>query len=150
MNKLINLTNWLCILIVLVIACTVNEGVYGRWNAYQNNHMFSDIINIVKLHTKEGSNFPYYTLIYDNNYHASACQQNAENKNVCVSLLLKTTNIHPTDEISSVVAAPIDGKEYELKTKLEYKLGYNLLHWTMTFPNQNNKTLTQVFRRDWF
>jgi len=150
MKKLINLVNWLCIVVVLVIASTVNEGIYGKWYAYKDQPIFSDTINIVKLRTKEGSNFPYYTLIYDNNYHASACQQDEKLKDVCVSLLLKTTNIHPTDEISSVVAAPLDGRDYELTTKLEHKVGYNLLYWVMTFPQHNNQKLVQVFRRNWF
>ncbi|MBQ8465763.1 MAG: hypothetical protein IJ545_07130 [Alphaproteobacteria bacterium] len=150
MQKLINLANWLCVAVVLFIASTVNEGIYGQWKNTSDVTVFSDKINIVKLRTREGSNFPYYTLIYDDNFHASACQKNQDNKDICLSLLLKTTNIHPTDEISSVIAAPIDNRDYILSTNLEHRLGYNLLHWKMTFPQHNNQQIEQTFRRDWF
>lgn len=150
MQKIITLVSGICIVIILVIACTVNEGIYGRWVSTSPNNVFAKDINIVKLRTKEGANFPYYTLIYDENFHASACQKDDNNQNICISLLLKTTNIHPTDEISSVVAAPFEGKEYILNTRLEYKLGYTLLYWEINFPQYNKQKTTLVLRRNWF
>ena len=150
MQKIITLVSGICILIILFIACTANEGIYGEWETVSSDGLFQNDINVVKLRAKEGANFPYYTLIYDKNFYASACQNDNDNKIVCISLLLKTTNIHPTDEISSVVAAPFEGKEYILNTRLEYKLGYTLLYWEMTFPQYNNQTTTQIFRRNWF
>ena len=80
----------------------------------------------------------------------TAVTKSSDNKEVCLSMLLKTTHIHPTDEISSVIAAPLKGKDYLLDTKIEYKFGYTLLHWIMTFPDRNNQQITQIFRRDWF
>ena len=150
MEKIINIASFLCVIIILIVACTVNEGVYGKWSAYDDVPMFSKNINIVKLRTREGSNFPYYTLIYDDDFHASACQKSPDNKESCLSMLLKTTHIHPTDEISSVIAGPLKGRDYILNTKIEYKFGYTLLHWIMTFPDRNNQQITQLFRRDWF
>lgn len=150
MRKMINLIGLLCVAIVIIIACTVNEGIYGAWKNISEQQVFGETINIVRLRTREGANFPYYTLIYDDNYHASACQKDEDGQDVCLSLLLKTINIHPTDEISSVVAAPLEGQDYELKTRFEHHLGYNLLYWTMIFPQHNNQQLTQVFRRSWF
>jgi len=150
MQKIITLVSGICIVIILVIACTVNEGIYGHWVSTLPNNMFAKDINIVKLRTKDGANFPYYTLIYDENFHASACQKDDTNQNVCISLLLKTTNIHPTDEISSVVAAPFEGKEYILNTRLEYKLGYTLLYWEMYFPQYDKQKVTLVLKRNWF
>jgi len=150
MQKIITLVSGMCIVIILAIACSVNEGIYGKWEAVSSDGLFQNDINIVKLRTKDGANFPYYTLIYDKNFYASACQNDDKNETVCMSLLLKTTNIHPTDEISSVVAAPFEGKEYILNTRLEYKLGYTLLYWDMTFPQYNNQKITQILRRYWF
>ena len=149
MQKLITLANWLCVITVLFIACTVNEGIYGQWYNTGDVTLFGDKINIVKLRAKDGANFPYYTLIYDDDFHASACQRGSEDKNICVSMLLKTTNIHPTDEISSVIAAPLNGRDYELKTSIEHRFGYNLLYWEMTFPEYHNQQIIQVFRRNW-
>jgi len=149
MQKIIGFISAICILIILIIACSVNEGIYGEWRAEEPMTVFRNEVNIVRLRTKDGAHFPFYTLIYDDNYHASACQSD-DNRMLCMSLLLKTTNIHPTDEISSVVAAPFEGRDYELKTRLEYKLGYSLLYWEMTYPQYNNQTITQIFRRDWF
>ena len=150
MEKVINIASFLCVIIVLIIACTVNEGIYGQWSLFSEPSIFENNINIVKLRTREGSNFPYYTLIYDNNFHASACQTSPDNQEICLSMLLKTNHIHPTDEISSVIAAPLKGKDYLLSTKIEYKFGYTLLYWIMTFPDRNNQKITQIFRRNWF
>ncbi|MBR1604534.1 MAG: hypothetical protein IJ660_00320 [Alphaproteobacteria bacterium] len=150
MQKFINFASFFCAFIVLIIACTVNEGIFGRWENISHDKFFSDIINIVKLRSKEGANFPYYTLIYDNNFYASACQQAEQDRTFCVSFLLKTVNIHPTDEISSVIASPLKDRDYLVTTKLENKLGYTLLHWQMTFPESNNQVITQTFRRNWF
>ena len=150
MEKIINIASFLCVIIILYIACTVNEGIYGKWSSVGDIQIFSDTVNIVKLRTKEGSNFPYYTLIYDDNFHASACQTSPDNKEVCLSMLLKTTHIHPTDEITSVIAGPLEGRDYILNTKIEYKLGYTLLSWIMTFPDHNNQQIIQTFRRNWF
>ena len=150
MQKFINFISVFCVIIILIIACTVNEGIYGRWDNISENKFFTDIINIVKLRSKEGANFPYYTLIYDDNFHASACQQADEDKTFCVSFLLKTINIYPTDEISSVIASPLKDRDYLVTTKLEDKIGYTLLHWQMTFPENNNQIITQTFRRNWF
>ena len=150
MQKFINFASFFCVFIVLIIACTVNEGIYGRWTNISEDKFFDDVINIVKLRTKKGSNYPYYTLIYDNDFHASACQQSEDDKTVCVSFLLKTIHIDPTDEISSVIAAPSQDRDYLVTTKLEDKLGYTLLHWQMTFPDDADKVITLTFRRDWF
>lgn len=150
MQKIINIASFLCVIIVLVIACTVNEGIYGEWRNVSDTPFYADVINIVKLRTKEGANFPYYTLIYDNDYQASACQKTLEKKTICLSLLLKTTNIHPTDEISSVIAAPLTKRNYQLETQIDYRLGYTLLHWKMTFPQYDNSIIDLTFRRDWF
>ena len=150
MQKFINIAGLLCVLIVLVIACTVNEGMYGEWRNVSETPFYSSVINIVKLRTKEGANFPYYTLIYDDDYQASACQKSAPDKTICLSLLLKTTKIHPSDEISSVVASPLPKRNYELKTHLDYRLGYTLLHWNMTFPQYNDTQISLAFRRNWF
>ena len=150
MQKFINFMSVFCVIIVLVIACTVNEGIYGRWKNISEDAFFSQVINIVKLRAKEGSNFPYYTLIYDDNFHASACQQNEQNQAFCVSFLLKTVNIHPTDEITSVIAAPLKDRDYQLTATLENKFGYTLLHWQMTSPENKNLIITQTFRRNWF
>lgn len=150
MQKIIQLVSVLCTVIVLIIACTVNEGIYGAWRVTDETPIFDSNINIVKLRTKEGANFPYYTLIYDENYHGAACQQNNDGQNLCLSLLLKTTNIHPSDEISSVVAAPIEDRYYELESRVEHHLGYNLLYWKMRFLKHGNQEITQIFRRNWF
>lgn len=149
MQKIINSISLLCVVIILIIATTVNEGMYGTWLNEDGQQIFEGNVNIVKLRAKDGAHFPHYTLIYDENYHASACQKNDEEQVVCLSLLLKTTNIHPSDEISSVVAAPLNNRDYILETKIEYHLGYNLLLWKMMFPQYNNQVLTQVFRRNW-
>lgn len=150
MEKIINIASFMCVILILIIACTVNEGIYGKWSSFGDTPVFGDNVDIVKLRTKEGANFPYYTLIYDNDFHASACQKSPEDKEICLSMLLKTTHIHPTDEITSVIAAPLKGKDYLLESKIEYKFGYTLLHWTMTFPDRHNQQITQTFRRDWF
>ena len=150
MQKIINIASFLCVFIVLLIACTVNEGIYGKWQAKGDTKIFDKEINIVKLRTREGANFPYYTLIYDNNYHGSACQTAENKKEFCAALLLKTTKIHPTDEISSVIAAPIKGRDYYLDAKIEYRFGETLLYWKMIFPQYNNQEITEVYTRPWF
>ena len=150
MQKIINFASFLCVFIVLVIACTVNEGIYGSWQAVGKTKIFAKEINIVKLRTREGANFPFYTLIYDDNYYGAACQKTQEDKEFCTSLLLKTTNIHPTDEISSVIAAPIKNRDFYVETKIDYRLGKTLLYWKMTFPNYNGQEMTEVFMRPWF
>ena len=150
MKILLNFINLLCIAIVLFVACSVNEGIYGKWRNISAQNFFGDTINIVKLRAKDGANFPYYTMIYDDNFHASVCQRNREKQDVCLSFLLKTTHIHPTDEISSVIAAPLDGRDYLLNTKFEHHLGYNLLYWEMTFPQYKSQKIVQTFRREWF
>ena len=150
MKKFLYLINILCVAIILFIACSVNEGIYGEWQNVSERKLFSDTINILKLRTKEGSNFPYYTLIYDDNYHASACQSDGNDRIICMSLRLKTKNINPTDEISSVVAAPINDRNYRLTTQFEHHLGYNLLLWKMVFPHYGEHEIVQTFRRDWF
>ena len=70
MKILLNVINLLCIIMVLFVACSVNEGIYGKWQNISTQKLFNDTVDIVKLRAKDGAHFPYYTMIYDDNFHA--------------------------------------------------------------------------------